>query len=47
MTIKTRFLIALIASVLLPVSIISALVINNVRDNALDSFRNNSQAEIA
>ena len=47
MTIKTRFLIALIASVLLPVTIISALVINNVRDNALESFQNNSQAEIA
>jgi len=47
MTIKTRFLIALIASVLLPVTIISALVINNVRDNALDSFQTNSQAEIA
>ena len=47
MTIKNRFLIALIASVLLPVFIISALVINNVRDNALDSFKDNSQAEIA
>jgi methyl-accepting chemotaxis protein len=47
MTIKTRFLIALIASVLLPVTIISALVINNVRDNSLESFQANSQAEIA
>ena len=46
MTIKTRFLIALIASVLLPVTIISTLVINHVRDDALDSFQDNSQAEI-
>lgn len=46
MTIKMRFLIALIASVLLPVTIISSLVINHVRDDALDSFKDNSQAEI-
>ncbi|MCZ2721648.1 methyl-accepting chemotaxis protein [Marinomonas sp. 15G1-11] len=47
MNIKTRFLFALVASVLLPVVIISSLVIVNVRDNALEAFENNSQAEIA
>ncbi len=47
MKIKTRFLLSLAASVLLPVIIISSLVIINVRDNALESFERNSQAEIS
>ncbi len=47
MNIKTRFLLALVASVLLPVVIISFLVIVNVRDNALEAFESNSEAEIA
>ncbi len=47
MKIKTRFLLSLAAGVLLPVIIISSLVIINVRDNALESFEKNSQAEIS
>ncbi len=47
MKIKTRFLLSLVASVLLPVIIISSLVIISVRDNALESFEQNSRAEIS
>lgn len=46
MTFKTKFLIALITSVLISISIISTFVINSIRNHALDSFHDNSQVEI-
>lgn len=46
MTIKSKIIALVAAGVILPVLIISIVVINNIRSNALVSFNQQSQAEI-
>ncbi|WP_028863607.1 methyl-accepting chemotaxis protein [Psychromonas aquimarina] len=46
MKIRTKFQLALVASVLFPVLILSGLVIKSIRDNAVLSFQHSSSSEI-
>ncbi len=47
MKIRTQFLLALLASVLFPILIISGMVVVDVRDSALTSFEHSSSSEIS
>ena len=46
MKIRTKFQLALVASVLFPVLILSAVAIKSIRDNAVLSFQHSSSSEI-
>ena len=47
MKIRTKFQLAIVTSVLLPLLILSGVAIETIRDNALQSFKESSSAEIA